>query len=131
MMKQVSKFFLGLMVMIMTLGMSVSMQSCGSMTAEGLAKSVNAQCPIDAGNGMTIKSVVAEGSTMVYNVECPDEIDVTAIPANYDKKAAIEKMKAQDKDFVEACGALGLNIKYVYKNSENSAEVLITADELK
>lgn len=130
-MKQVSKFFLGLMVMIMTLGMSVSMQSCGGLTASSLANSVNSQCPIDAGNGMTITSVVAEGSTMVYNIQCPDEIDVTAIPANYDKKAAVEQMKAQNKDFVEGCGALGLSIKYVYKNSENSAEVLISADELK
>jgi hypothetical protein len=127
-MKKIASIF-AMLLMVVTI--SLSLNSCGGVTASALAEGYNKQCPIDAGNGCTIKSVVAEGSTMVFNVSIPDELDPATIAASVDKAAMVAAMKAQDKDFIEGCAILGCSVKYVYQNANGTGEVLITADEMK
>ncbi len=130
-MKAISKFMLGLMAIVMMLGMSVSIQSCGGATASALASAYNKNCPIDMGNGATLTKVEADGNTIVFSINVPDEIGVEAVLANSDKAAIASALKSGDPDFAESCATLGVNVKYVYTDSENSGEVLITSDMLK
>jgi hypothetical protein len=127
-MKKIASIF-AMLLMVVTI--SLSLNSCGGVTASALADNYNKQCPIDAGNGCTIESVVAEGSTMVFNLSIPEELDPATIAASADKAAMVAAMKAQDKDFIEGCAALGCSVKYVYQNANGKGEVLISADEMK
>lgn len=127
-MKKIASIFA---MLLMVLSISLSLNSCGGVTASALASGYNKQCPIDAGNGCTIQSVVADGSTLVFNVSIPDELDPSTIAASVDKAQMVAQMKAQDKDFIEGCATLGCSVKYVYQNANGSGEVLITADEMK
>ena len=127
-MKKLASIF-AMLLMVVTI--SLSLNSCGGVTASALASGYNKQCPLDAGNGCTIQSVVADGSTLVFNVSIPNELDPATIAASVDKAQMIASMKAQDKDFIEGCAALGCSVKYVYQNANGSGELLITAAEMK
>lgn len=83
------------------------------------------------GNGITMTSAKAEGSTIVMNISVPEGTDMELVEANMDKAATVAALKAADKDFVEGVAALGCSIKYVYSNGTDSAELLLTPEDLK
>lgn len=127
-MKKIASIFA---MLLMVLSISLSLNSCGGVTASALADNINKSCPKDMGNGITMTSAKAEGSTIVMNISVPEGTDMEAVEANLDKAATVAALKAADKDFVEGVAALGCSIKYVYSNGSESVEQLLTTDDLK
>ena len=120
-----------LAMLLMVLTISLSLNSCGGVTASALADTYNKQCPRDLGNGVTMTSAKAEGSTIVMNISVPEGTDLEAMEANLDKASAVAQLRAADKDFFDGVAALGCSLKYVYTDGTDSIELLLTPEDFK
>jgi hypothetical protein len=127
-MKKIASIFA---MLLMVLSISLSLNSCGGVTASALADSYNKQCPKDLGNGFSMTSAKAEGSTIVMNISVPEGTDLQAMEAGMDKASAVAQLKAADKDFFEGVATLGCSLKYVYSDGTDSIELLLTPEDFK
>ncbi len=130
-MKRLSRFYLGLVALVM--GFGLMLQSCGGITAAGLAASANEGCPQDLGDGVVLQKVESEGSWVVFYYSVPEDTNLEAI-ANAPqeaKVALVDDLKASDKELFEGCAALGVGIRYVYQTSAGKASIDLPAELLK
>lgn len=130
-MKRVSKFILGLVALVM--GFGLMLQSCGGVTAAGLAAQVNEGCPKDLGDGVILQKVDSEGSWVVCHCSVPEDTNLDAI-SNAPQEAKmlmVQELKASDKDLFEGCAALGVGIKYVYQTPSGKATIELPAELFK
>jgi hypothetical protein len=126
-MKKIASIFA---MLLMVLSISISLNSCGGVTASALADELQKTCPKDMGNGITMTSAKAEGSTIVITSTVPEGPDMEAL-ANVDTATAAAQLKATNKDFFETIASIGCSLKYVYTDGTDTVELLFTPEDLK
>jgi len=120
-MKGFVKYYLGLVVLI--LGLGLSLQSC-SNPANALAEQMSAACPRDIGGGVILNKVTVEGNYLVRTFTVPEDTNLEAVAAA-DKAVSAEALKASDKDFVDFLSANDMGVKDVYSNSQGTASLVL------
>ncbi len=105
-------------------------------------KAANLECPMDAGNGVTITEIYTEDNNVVYKA-LVDENELVSV-ADFDNEIVISLMKAamieslknqnseEEKKFLELIKETDYNLVYRYigKSSNYQVDIVITPDEL-
>ncbi len=125
-------------VMIFTM---MSLVSCDAMKSKIIEQQVaiaNAQCPMNAGEGLVMQSVTKEGNYIIYQCDV-DEALISIALLNESASTMKEAMKAQlhsegsdVQKFLKACKDSGIGITYHYVGtiSGNVCDIQIESYEL-
>lgn len=133
-MKKVSKFLFAIAILFMGLGISVSLQSCGSASPDKVVADITAACPIDCEDGMFVTSAELKGNEVVLHFTLPGNADVASATASLNDDTQLKDFVKSLKEVAKLKPLVGLGVsaKVIMCNEEGTcSQVTIPADKLK
>ena len=117
--------------------MGISLQNCGKLSASAVASALNAECPKDMGDGMTMKSVVAQDNNVVATIEVGSEIlgalslqDSKTIAKQIGQELKNEAKTDSDVDQLLTLINANMNVVYRFTDGTNNFDLTITKEEI-
>lgn len=122
-MKKLASIF-AMLLMVLTL--SVSVNSCGSLTMSAAIAKLKSECPKDMGGGMTMTNAEIVGDNAIVTITAPD-LPSAAIESA--KPNLVQALKS-DADMVETMKSSGKTLTYRFECSDGTAEVSVSPSDL-
>lgn len=111
--------------------MSLALTSCGGNNVRIVISKLNAECPLDLGNGFTRSSAFIDGKQAFITCVVDSNLTSDNFEKNIsEKKAALLQDLKEDASLCTVLKDSGTDIVYRYKFSDGTVDVLIACEEM-